>query len=344
MMIFNNEDKFFYYWRNNDWTQGLGALSNTQAGGDLTGTYPDPQIANDAVVTSKLNDAAVTGTKLAAGVDGDGLNRDSNQDLQVNADGTDIIISGDVLQLATTGVTAGSYGDQATTITVTVDDKGRITGVTEVPIMVSPVGPAGGDLAGAYPDPTIADGAVVTAKIADDAVRTTQILDNTISSSDIAGSAITTNEIADNTIQSNDIGNAQVTLGKIQTGGANQVLTTTGAGIPQYEDKSIFNTSTLASGNIFVGDPGGTATEVTMSGDATITNTGVATIANDAVTTIKILDDNVTLGKIVDPIRLSLPTVLEIHSMKTSPYLQLQRSPMATSSLATVPMWLRPRL
>ena len=39
---------------------------------------------------------------------------------------------------------------------------------------------------------------------------------------------------------------------------------------------------------------------VAVSGDATLANTGALTIANDAVTTVKVLDSNVTLPKIVD--------------------------------------------
>jgi len=66
----------------------------------------------------------------------------------------------------------------------------------------------------------------------------------------------------------------------------------------------------LADGQIFVGNSGGVATGVTMSGDATISDTGVLTIANlavtaaklaaNAVTTAKILDANVTTAKILD--------------------------------------------
>lgn len=39
------------------------------AGGDLTGTYPDPTIGNDKVVTAKILDGNVTNAKIAAGVD-----------------------------------------------------------------------------------------------------------------------------------------------------------------------------------------------------------------------------------------------------------------------------------
>lgn len=56
--------------------------------------------------------------------------------------------------------------------------------------------------------------------------------------------------------------------------------------------------SALASGHIFVGNAGGVATDVAMSGDATMANTGALTIANNAVTTDKILDANVTLSKL----------------------------------------------
>lgn len=56
--------------------------------------------------------------------------------------------------------------------------------------------------------------------------------------------------------------------------------------------------STLSSGNIFVGSAGNVATGVAMSGDATMANTGALTIANNAITTAKIANANVTLAKL----------------------------------------------
>jgi hypothetical protein len=54
----------------------------------------------------------------------------------------------------------------------------------------------------------------------------------------------------------------------------------------------------LTSAHIFVGNSSNVATDVAMSGDATIANTGAVTIANNAITTVKIADANVTLAKL----------------------------------------------
>lgn len=60
--------------------------------------------------------------------------------------------------------------------------------------------------------------------------------------------------------------------------------------------------STLPSGDIYVGNGSNVATAVAMSGDATLSNAGVMTIANNAVTTAKILNANVTLAKLASGI------------------------------------------
>jgi hypothetical protein len=58
----------------------------------------------------------------------------------------------------------------------------------------------------------------------------------------------------------------------------------------------------LTSGNILVGSAGNVATSVAMSGDATIVASGALTIAANAITTGKILNANVTLGKLASGI------------------------------------------
>ena len=56
--------------------------------------------------------------------------------------------------------------------------------------------------------------------------------------------------------------------------------------------------TTLSSGNLFVGNGSNVATGVALSGDATMANTGAMTIANNAITTAKIANANVTLPKL----------------------------------------------
>ena len=79
------------------------------------------------------------------------------------------------------------------------------------------------------------------------------------------------------------IADNSITLTQIEDGTANQVLTTDGTGNPQYEDKSTFLSSNLSTAAIFVGNVYGVATDVNLSGDATINKDGAVTISDNAV-------------------------------------------------------------
>jgi len=78
-----------------------GGAPSGPAGGDLTGSYPNPTIANNAVTSAKILD----GTIVAA-------------------------------DLATTGVSSGTYGDATHVGQFTVNTKGQLTGASNVTITV----------------------------------------------------------------------------------------------------------------------------------------------------------------------------------------------------------------
>jgi microcystin-dependent protein len=170
------------------------------AGGSLSGSYPNPSIAVNAITTDNIADNTITGADIANATIGIG---------KLNVTGT--ASSANFLR-----------GD----------------GTWSAP---SVSGSAGGDLSGTYPNPTIASGAVTSAKIADgtivnadistsaaiaysklslgSSITSSDIVDGTIVAGDIANGAITSAKILDGTITGADIANTTIGVGKISATG-----------------------------------------------------------------------------------------------------------------------------
>jgi hypothetical protein len=158
----------------------------------------------------------------------------------------------------------------------------------------------------------LATDAVETAKIKDANVTTAKLANDAVETAKIKNANVTNAKLDKANIPLSGFGAAAaaVDLGSNKLTNVADPTAAQDAATKNYVDTATSGITTLDDGKIYLGNASNVATEVTPTGDVTITNAGVtaigtskvitAMLATDAVTTVKITNGNVTTTKLAD--------------------------------------------
>ncbi|MCO5280642.1 MAG: hypothetical protein M9931_06245 [Chitinophagales bacterium] len=188
LLVFDTDLNRTDFWDGSAWKavgDGAGGPPTGNAGGDLTGTYPNPTIANDKVTSNKILDGTITSADLATPAV-NAANQIFNT-LPVGNGGTGVnTVTGAMIGNGSSPVSgvASSSGNQVlrrnNANTAYEFAQVQYSDVAGTPSTLPPSGAAGGDLTGTYPNPTVGAGKIDNGKLANDAVSTTKIANNAV--------------------------------------------------------------------------------------------------------------------------------------------------------------------
>ena len=156
------------------------------AGGDLTGTYPNPQIADEAVGTNEIATGAVKSVDILN-------NTIVSQDIL-----NDTIVGADI---ATGGVTGSEILDGAVGAAELAD--GAVTGAAVLDNTLTSF--------------DLQSGSVGSSEIATDAVGSLEIASNAVGAAEIADNSIDSSEVVSNSLTGSDIATHSIGVGDINT-------------------------------------------------------------------------------------------------------------------------------